>query len=354
MKSPKVRPTPSLPRNVPAAADSPVVTLDMVARLAGVSPSTVSRILNGTAGVGLAKTEAVQEAIRKLRFKPNPIARGLAGGRTLTIGVVTQAINSPFYGETLRGIEDKLEPAGYIPIFVSGHWQEAEERKALDALVSRRVDGIIVLSGLLPDEILKSYAKTVPMVVVGRTLEGPNLFSMTFDNREGGRLATQHLIECGHTRIAFIAGDPAQPDALDRQAGYRDALESAGLAYDPALVVPGDFTETCGLMAVGSLFDSRLPFTAIFAANDQTALGAALGLYRRNVRVPDDVSMVGFDDLAPAKFSIPPLTTIRQPVYEMGSLAAAAVLDLLRGVTPTAVLPVPQLVPRESTRRLMR
>jgi len=331
-----------------------VVTLEMVAREAGVSPSTVSRIMNSTASVSLDKKRVVEAAIRKLDFRPNPVARGLAGGRTLSIGVVTQTISSPFYGEALHGIEEKLGAAGYIPIFVSGHWHEAGERKAFEALLSRRVDGVIVLAGRLPNRALHRYAKTLPMVVVGRDLTGPQLFSLNFDNRTGGLLATRHLIECGHTRIAFIAGDPAHQDALDRQAGYRAALDAAGIAFEPALVVPGDYTEASGLVAVSRLLESRLPFTAIFAANDQSAIGAALGLYRNNVRIPDDVSLVGFDDLAQAKFAIPPLTTIRQSVYEMGSQAAAAMLDLLRGATPAVALPLPQLVPRESTRRVVR
>lgn len=331
-----------------------VVTLEMVARHAGVSPSTVSRILNGTASVSEAKQQAVDDAIRELGFRPNPVARGLAGGRTLSVGVVTQTISSPFYGEALHGIENRLEGAGYIPLFVSGHWQESEERKALEALLSRRVDGLIVLAGRLPNAELQAIARDLPMVVAGRQLAGPGLFSFGFDNRAGGYIATRHLIECGHTRIAYISGDPAHEDALDREAGYRAALAEAGLPFDPALVLPGDYTEAGGLLAVNRLLDARATFTAIFAANDQTAIGAALGLYRRQVRVPDDVSLVGYDDLAPARFAIPPLTTVRQAVYELGDQAAAAMLALLAGGTPEVVLPPPQLVPRESTRRLAR
>ncbi|MEW6703870.1 MAG: LacI family DNA-binding transcriptional regulator [Pseudomonadota bacterium] len=331
-----------------------VVTLEMVAQEAGVSPSTVSRILNGTATVSADKRAAVDAAIQKLGFRPNPVARGLAGGRTLSVGVLTQTISSPFYGEALLGIEDELERAGYIPLFVSGHWTEAEERKAIEALLSRRVDGLIVLAGRLSNSALQAYAKQLPMVVVGRELKGPKLFSLSFDNRAGALLATQHLIDCGHTRIAFIAGDPGHEDALEREAGYRRALQQAGIAFDPALVMPGDLTEAGGLLAVNRLLDSRVHFTAIFASNDQAAIGAALGLYRRNVRVPDDVSLVGFDDVAPARFAIPPLTTVRQSVYETGAQAAQAMLDLLRGNAPSVSLPPPALVPRESTRRLVR
>jgi LacI family transcriptional regulator len=343
-------------RNSSAATAAPagIVTLEMVAQEAGVSPSTVSRILNGTAVVSHEKKAAVDAAIKKLGFRPNPVARGLAGGRTLSIGVLTQTISSPFYGEALLGIEDKLEHAGYIPLFVSGHWTEGEERKALDALMQRRVDGLIVLAGRISNTALQAYAKQVPTVVVGRELQGPNLFSLCFDNRVGAQLATQHLIDCGHTRIAFIAGDRGHEDALEREAGYRAALKQAGLAVDPALIMPGDFTEAGGLLAVNRLLDSHVPFTAIFASNDQAAIGAALGLYRRNVRVPDDVSLVGFDDVQPARFAIPPLTTVKQSVYETGAQAALAMLELLRGGTPAAALPPPTLVPRESTRRLTR
>lgn len=336
-----------------ATAEGPV-TLEQVASMAGVSPSTVSRILNGTASVSAAKQQAVKAAIEQLGFRPNPVARGLAGGRTLSVGVVTQTISSPFYGEALHGIEDELERAGYIPLFVSGHWQESEERKALQALLSRRVDGLIVLAGSLGDKELLAYARQLPMVVAGRRLQAEGVVSLAFDNITGGQLATRHLIECGHTRIAFIAGEGSHQDALDREAGFRQAMAEAGLAVDPALMMPGDFTEPGGLMAVGRLLESRQPFTAIFAANDQTAIGAALGLYRRNVRVPDDISLVGFDDLAPAKFAIPPLTTVRQPVYDMGCQAALAMLAMLRGEPHEVALPPPELVPRESTRRVLR
>ncbi len=330
------------------------VTLEMVAEAAGVSPATVSRILNGSAGVSREKREAIDEAIRTLGFRPNLVARGLVGGRTMSVGVLSQAINSPFYGEALRGIEDHLEAAGYIPIFVSGHWNESEERKGIEALLARRVDGLIVLTGRLPNESLAMYAQQVPIVVVGRELRTERIFSMNFDNHTGALLATQHLIEFGHRRIVFIGGDPIHKDAHDREAGYRAALQRANIEFDPSLVLKGDFTEAGGLLAISRLLEAGTTFSAIFAANDQTAMGATLGLYRRGVRVPDDVSVVGFDDLAPAKYSSPPLTTIRQSVYEIGTAAATAMLDMLGGRRPSANIPSPELIPRESTRRLLR
>ena len=351
MKSP-----PTARRKTPSAAavapDTGAMTIERVAQEAGVSPSTVSRILNGTAVVSGAKKQAVDDAIAKLGFVPNPMARGLAGGRTLSVGVVTQAIDSPFYGAALRGIEDELDPAGYSPLFVSGHWNATAEARCIDVLRSRRVDGIVVLTGRLPDQALIDCAKNLPVVVTGRTLDAPGLFALNFDNFEGGRLATRHLIELGHQRIAFIAGNDDHPDANERLRGYRAALESAGIVFDPALVVPGEYHEVSGLLAVNRLLEQGQRFTAIFAANDQMAVGAALGLQRHSLRVPEDVSLVGFDDLPTSVYAIPPLSTIHQPAYELGRLAAAAMLNLLAGKPAAVEMPAPRLITRESSRRM--
>lgn len=340
------------PRGMARSAESPsasVVTLDRVAQHAGVSPSTVSRILNGTATVSEAKRRAVTGAISQLGFVPNPMARGLAGGRTLSIGVITQAIDSPFYGGALRGIEQELDKAGYSPLFVSGHWNAVHEARCIDTLRSRRVDGLIVLTGRLSDNALKIAAKALPVVVTGRKLRGPRLYSVDFDNVEGSRLAMEHLLSLGHRRIAFITGDPLHPDAQARERGYRATLEAAGIAYDPALVIPGSYQEESGRVAVEQLLSAGRRFSAIFAANDQMALGAALGLHRRGLRVPEDVSLVGFDDLQASMYMSPPLSTVHQPVGDLGRLAAQAMLDLLAQRTPTAVLPSPVFVVREST-----
>jgi len=331
-------------------AHAPKVTLGMVAEACGVSPSTVSRILNGTAVVSPEKREAVDRAIAELGFVPNPIARGLAGGRTMSVGVVTQAIDSPFYGVALRGIEETLSPAGYSPLFVSGQWNAIEEHKCIEVLRSRRVDGIIVLTGRLSDADLRQLSQSMPVVVTGRTLFGPSLYSLSFNDFEGARLATQHLLTQGHRKIAFIAGDPVHPDAIERLRGYRAALEAAQLPFNPALVLPGKYHEESGRIAVEQLIDSGQAFTAIFAANDQMAFGAALALHQRGLRVPDDVSLVGFDDLSGAAHSVPPLTTIHHAGYELGRLAALSLLQMLAGQVPDTVLPDARLIARASTR----
>lgn len=329
-----------------------VVTLAMVAETAGVSPSTVSRILTGHAKVSDEKRKAVESAIAKLNYQPNALARGLAQGRTHSIGVLTQDINSPFYGEAHRGIEDTLEATGVVPLFVSGHWNLRDEIERMTHLLSRRVDGVIVLTGRLADDQLLDYARRVPIVVTGRSLKGNNVASMRVDDFKGAVSAVQHLIELGHRRIAHIAGPQDHADSVERLRGYRQALEQAGIPYDKKLVVYADFHEPSGVLAINQLFESRQSFSAVFASNDQTAFGARLALHQRNIRVPEDISLVGFDDLPAASYTIPPLTTVHQPVYELGVAAAQALLKLIDGGRTKALLPEPHLVVRNSTTRL--
>jgi LacI family transcriptional regulator len=324
-------------------------TLRMVAREAGVSASTVSRIINGTVNVSDGLKQAVEAAIAKFDFRPNAAARGLALGKTLTIGVVAQAIDSPFYGEGLRGIEACLRQRGYAPLFMSGNWHEEDEDRCMRELIARGVDGIIVFAGRLSDAKLKRYAREVSIVVTGRQLRSKGLFSLQIDDREGAMLAVRHLLELGHRRIAFITGSEEHPDAIERLAGYRKALEEAGIGFDPKLVAVGDWHEEGGLRATLELLDSKTPFTALFCVNDQTAYGALLGLFRRNLSVPRDVSLVGFDDLPSSAYRVPPLTSVRQAIGTLGEQSAQAILQLLSGTRPRSSPPPVELVVREST-----
>ncbi len=328
------------------------ITLEFIARAAGVSPSTVSRILNGTAKVSEAKRLAVEQTIARFNFRPNALARGLALGQTMSIGVLTQNIESPFYGEALRGIEEALASTSYIPLFVSGHWNLREEVERMSLLQGRRVDGVIVLTGRLSDQQLIDYAKQTPIVITGRSLQAPGLYGLDLDHQSGACLATKYLIELGHTRIAFIAGPAEMPDARARLQGYQQALQEADLPFDPALVVQSNFQAAGGVLATNQLINSRVNFSAIFSANDQMAYGARIALYRLNIRVPDDMSLIGFDDLPSSSYAMPPLTTMRQPVYEIGQLAAQAMLGLINKEPVEMQLPPLELVVRESVRRL--
>lgn len=348
--------TPPDPRPVAATSDldtppSTITVLD-VAREAGVSPSTVSRILNGTARVTSDKRQAVEEAIRKLDFRPNLFARSLKTGTTMTVGILTQDVESPFYGRAMKGIEEGLAGTGYAPIIVSGHWNAAEEAERVRLLMARRIDGLVILTGHLDDAQIAEFARHQPIVVTGRQLDAPQVRAFAFDQEGGGYLATRHLLSLGHRSIAHIAGPADHTDATDRRAGYERALREAGVPLRPELVVQGDFMESGGLLAMNRLLDSAQPFTAVFAANDQTAFGARMALYRRGVRVPDDVSILGVDDLPGAAYATPPMTTVHQPLYEMGLAAAQALLGMLGHNVALTPVPPLELVVRETTRRI--
>jgi LacI family transcriptional regulator len=339
-----------LERRAAAATNGSAVTLEMVAKEAGVSPSTVSRILNGTARVRDSKVRAVEAAIAKLQFMPNPVARSLAGGKSMSIGVVTQSIDSPFYGEALAAIEKGLLRGNYSPLFVSGHWREGDERRCVDHLLSRRVEGIILLTSCLPDQELLSLSRSVPLVVTGRQVAGERVYSLDVDSTMGARLATDYLIGQGHRRIAFISGPSNHPDALQRLNGYKAALAAGKIPFVAKLVAAGDYSEMGGHTAINALLGARVEFTAVFAANDQTAHGAMLALHRRGLKVPQDVSLVGFDDLPASAFMIPPLTTVHRSIDEIGEGAAEAMIDLIERRSPHARISASTLAIRESTR----
>jgi LacI family transcriptional regulator len=217
-------------------------------------------------------------------------------------------------------------------------------------LLERKVDGIIVLTGKLTDETLLDVAASIPVVVTGRHLLAPNLFGIDFDNVEGACLAVRHLYALGHQRVAFISGPLDHSDAVQRVAGFRSELQRKNMPFEEALIVTSDFQESGGFRAMNQLLETHQSFTAVIAANDQMAYGARLALYRAGIRVPEDVSIVGFDDLPHSAFTLPPLTTVRQSIYEVGSSAARALFELIEGRTPAPIQIPAELVVRESTR----
>jgi len=331
-------------------SSNPVTLLD-VAREAGVSPSTVSRILNGTATVSAVKRKAVEDAIKKMGFEPNPLAQSLKSGRSMTVGIVVQDISSPFFSEILHGVDDGLNSTGYASVIVSGHWNASEEAARIKLLLARKVDGLILLSGRIEDKAVLQFATQRPIVATGRSLKSSTAIGFKLDNQNGAYQAVRHLIELGHRRVAFVTGPSNNTDANERLTGYKQALESADIPFEPGLVVEGDFHEASGLMAVNRLFDTQQQFSAIFAGNDLIAYGVRLSLYRKGIRVPEDISLIGFDDLPGSLYTTPPLTTIRQPLYDMGLIATTALLGLIGGKPVDVELPPVELIVRETTRR---
>jgi LacI family transcriptional regulator len=331
---------------------TPVATVHEVARVAGVSAATVSRFLNGTAKVSDEKRRAIESVIDRLNYRPNVLARNLKTGSSRTIGVLTQSLMSGYFADAMAGIDEALKDSGYAPLIVSGHWHAEEEAERIELLIARRVDGLVILSGKLKDAQILKLAQRVPIVAFGRNLAGPQAFGFSLDNYRGACEAVEHLVLQGHRQIAFIAGPADHLDAQARLAGYRDTLKKHKIKESAQLVVEGDFSESGGLLAVERLLESGQRFSAIFAANDLTAYGARLALYRRGIRVPEDISVIGFDDLHSSMYTTPPLTTVRQPLFDVGRCLGQAIVRMI-GQEPMD-LDVPQLslVVRESVRRV--
>ena len=343
-----------LERSVDSASTGAAVTLEMVAAEAGVSPSTVSRILNGTAKVKESKVRAVEAAISKLRFTPNPVARSLARGRSMSVGIVTQSFGSPFYGEALTAIEQRLMRANYAALFVSGHYREADERRCVDHLLARRVEGIILLNSCLPSLELVNLARGAPLILTGRSVSAERIHCIDVDSTAGARLATQYLIDQGPRHIAYLAGPADHADAVQRLNGYKSALAAARIPYTKKLVAEGDYTAHGGLRGMNELLDAQAEFTAVFAANDETAYGAMLALHRRGIKVPQQVSVIGYDDLPASTFMIPPLTSVHRATAELGEHAAEAIIEMIEDRAVVKRETTPTLAVRDSTRSLHR
>lgn len=327
------------------------VTIQDIAKRANVSISTVSRVLNDGQAVTEAKRAAVLQAMAELNYQPNVFAQGLASGQSMTVGVLSPYLNSPFYGDVMHGVLCELDGSAYSSIYVEGNWNLKQEKQAIQALMTRRVDGLIVLGGAILARDLEQIREQIPLIVVGRLIPSLPNQCITINNFEGAYQATRYLIEQGHRRIVHVTGILSHEDGQQRLEGYKQALADAGIEPDPQFIIEGDYTEKSGLLAVQTLILRGQPFSAVFAGNDQCAYGVRLGLFRMGIRVPDDISIIGFDDQASSAYVTPPLTTVRQPGLEMGEAAAQAMLHLLKG--KPFVIPEFQvnLVMRESVAR---
>jgi LacI family transcriptional regulator len=326
------------------------VTIDDIAREANVSISTVSRVLRGNVKVSDSKREAVLTAVAQLDYQPNVFARGLASGQSMAIGVLTQNFGSPFYDAILQGVVKGLYGTDYFPIFADGQWQPEIEYEAIMAMVQRQIDGLIIIGGFMTSNELSQLSTQIPLIMVARHVPDFEDHCIYIDNVTASFKATKYLLELGHKRIAHISGRADHPDAAARQQGYEMALEEAGVDIIQGLIVEGNFRRQSGVLAVETLLSRGISFSAIFAANDQMAYGTRLSLYRRGIRVPEDLSLMGFDDEPAASFMIPPLTTVRQPAVELGQEAAKVILARLRGETVSIPRLEAELVVRESTR----
>ncbi|HGY9609532.1 LacI family DNA-binding transcriptional regulator [Vibrio harveyi] len=320
-----------------------------VAKLAGVSPSTVSRFLNRTTFVSDDKSQNIEKAIKSLGYKPNYQMGQGTNTRSMTIGVLIQHPESPHTSRILNDMEKVLNAQGYSLVIATGHWQRSLESHALEYLAKSNVDGVIIVTGSLTEAQILEYAERIPVVAVGYNVIGDKVRSINIDNVLGGYMATLHLMQQGHVNIAHIKGLLNQPDAVARFVGYKNALQEAGIKVLPKLVKQGDFSSESGYAKTVELIESKVHFSALFAANDQTAYGAIKALHDHGFRVPEDVSVIGFDDLPTSQYFTPALTTLRQPIEEVGALSAESILNLLSGERHEVRLPPIELIIRQST-----
>lgn len=310
-----------------------MATIREVSRRAGVSVATVSRVVNGNQRVLETTRQKVLEAMAALGYEPNSFARSLATNKSETIGMVVGELAGPFFGEMMQFAERVIRDEGRHLIITSGHASLAEERDAIEFLLRRRCDALILHLDLMSDaEILRRVdAEATPIILVNRLI--PELVDQCIylDNEAGGSLATRHLIEHGHTRIACITGPLYKSDARDRLTGYRTALKMADIPYDEQLVVEGDYLEQGGEVALERLFRRNTPFTGLVAGNDLMAIGVIKALRRNGLSVPEDCSVVGYDDVVMAGYIEPGLTTVRVPIEQFGAEAGRLALNLGEG-----------------------
>lgn len=307
-----------------------MATLRDVADKANVSIATVSAVINRNKYVSPELTERVKKAIQELNYKPNGVARGLRTKRSYTLGLVISDITNPFFPEIARGVEDRADRAEYSVFLSNTDADPRREARCVENLRSKGVDGIIFTSIRTNDEsVRRLHEEGFPFVLINRQVENLDLDYVGVDNERGAYKAVKYLISLGHERIGYIGGAIHSTASKARHDGYRKALEDHGIEYDPALVEEGYLKQEGGYAAARRLLAPANRPTAIFAANDLMALGVLDVASDLHLRVPEDLAVVGFDDIKLASQANIQLTTVRQPRYEMGQLAVDLLLERL-------------------------
>lgn len=328
-----------------------MATIYQVAERAGVSLSTVSRVLNGRKTVNENLRAKVEQAMQELNYRPSSVARSLATSRTDSVGVLVSELNSPFFGDLMQAVESTLREADKHVIITVGHNNLETEKDAVEFLISRNCDALIMHVEAMSDDYLREInANRVPISVVNRQVEGLESACVCLDNERGGYLATQHLIELGHTNIACISGPSKARDARLRLAGHRRALAEAGIPRSEQLYYEGRYQEEDGKQGLQTLLSRNKPFTALVCANDWMASGAMSCARDLGMNLPYDLSIIGFDDAVFAHHVYPRLTTVKNPIYQMGEMSARHILNAVYGQSlAVKTLFDPKLIMREST-----
>ncbi|WP_462056078.1 substrate-binding domain-containing protein [Vibrio cholerae] len=333
-----------------------MATMKDIARLAGVSTSTVSHVINKSRFVSDEIVERVNNAAQQLNYAPSALARSLKMNRTKTIGMLVTTSTNPFFGEVVKGVERSCYHQGYNLILCNTEGDNQRMKASINTLLQKRVDGLLLMCSTLEGERLDVFDRypDIPIVVMDW---GPILFAsdkIQDNSLQGGYMAAKHLIECGHKEIGCITGPLIRHQAQMRYEGYKRALAEAGIAINPDWIVESDFECEGGYQAFEKLYQrGKLP-SALFVSNDMMAMGVIQAASQRGLRVPDDLSLIGYDDVHIAKFMTPALTTIHQPKYRLGKAAIDTLLYRLENPDTTAqvVQLEPTLVVRNSVRKL--
>jgi len=304
-------------------------TIKDVAQEAGVSIATVSRVLNEQSGVSKELVEQVKVAVQKLNYQPNAIARALKNSESRSIGLIIPDIENPFFPALVRGVEDAMQEIGYAVILCNTDGQPEAEERYIKFLLSKQVDGILFVGNLNFVQNPWLAALPVPMILLDRKIVGAPFPTVLVDNELGAFMVVEHLIKQGRHHIAIISGKSQSPISIDRVNGAIRALTMYGYPCPKQSILNSYFTFEGGYQAVNDLIANEIFFDGIFAANDMMAIGAIECLTKYGRHVPDDVAVVGFDDIRLAAWYKPSLTTVRQPVYEMGQIAVQSLVEQL-------------------------
>lgn len=325
-------------------------TIYDVAKRANVSPATVSRYLNRTSFITKEKVTAIESAIFELGFRPRKNKSQPETKRTMMIGVLAPSYDTSWVSSILEGMSSRVHYHNYDLLVETTQWKLDRERMEMRDYVQRNVDGIIVLGGFLSSMEVKAICGSIPVLFLSRDGESGDIPVLNIDNELGGYLATTHLIQKGHKKIAHLYGPQRYLDAVERFKGYQRALKSAGINYDPQLVGDGNYDQYGGFWQAQAIKKKHPEVTAMFAANDLSAFGAIQALHQMGLEVPTDVSVIGFDDVQTANFFIPRLTTVQQPFFEIGAIAINAMLNMISGNQADYDIPAVSIIERESCR----